>query len=48
MAPNREPMKNRMVRTGPEWEAAQAKAAERGEVLAEEIRKFLISYASQK
>lgn len=38
--------KNRVVRVSdPVWDAAMEKAAERGEVLAEEIRRFLVGYA---
>lgn len=48
MAPNKKPMKNRVIRAGDEWDAAMEKAAERGENLSEEIRKFLIRYSNKK
>jgi hypothetical protein len=42
---SRDPRKARAVRVGDDlWHAAQAKADERGEVLSEEIRKFLQRY----
>ena len=44
----KEPMKMRAFRCGPVWEAAQAKADERGETLAEVIRKALERYVSRK
>ena len=39
-----EPMKMRAFRCGPVWEAAQRKADERGETLADVIRKALERY----
>jgi len=45
----RPPRKARAVRVEDElWEAAQAAAERRGEVLSEEIRKFLQRYAAKK
>jgi hypothetical protein len=42
----KEPMKSRVVRVpDPLWEAAKRRAEERGQVLAEEIRKFLERYS---
>jgi hypothetical protein len=43
--PNQPKTPNRVVRVPDQlWHAAQAKAADRGEVLSEEIRKFLERY----
>ena len=44
----RKPMKPRAVKVSDElWEDAQEAAAERGEVLSEEIRKFLVRYVKR-
>lgn len=40
----REPMKMRAFRCGPVWEAAQQRADERGDVLADVLRKALERY----
>lgn len=41
----REPMKNRVIRVSDRlWEAAQAKADEKGETVSEAVRKFLERY----
>jgi hypothetical protein len=40
-------MKMRAFRCGPVWEAAQAKADERGDVLAEVIRRALELYVKR-
>ena len=45
---SREPRKPRSVKVEDDlWTAALAKADERGEVLSEEIRKFLASYVKR-
>ena len=45
---SREPRKPRSVKVEDDlWAAALAKADERGEVLSEEIRKFLTRYAKR-
>lgn len=45
----RKPMKSKALRVPDElWAAALAKADERGDVLAEEIRKFLERYVAKK
>jgi len=45
----REPLKNRVVRVSDRaWQAALDKAEERGEVLSEEIRKFIERYGRKK
>jgi hypothetical protein len=46
---SRAPIKAKSVRVSDElWRAAQAKADQRGEVLSEEIRKFLERYVKAK
>lgn len=45
----RAPRKPRSVKVeGELWAAAHAKADERGEILSEEIRKFLAAYVKRK